>query len=266
MCRRSRRPAYPGTKRPTGGGSSHRPARRQPIVDRLNKEISVDPDLGGHEEAVPERRRGRGLSGPGRVRPVHRGGDRPNGERSSKRPTSKWSSRNDKQPCRDVAGAGGVSGSEGSQLRRAGPGPLTVVPTVIRYCPSHEQEFSMKLEFRNNKDFWAGMMLIGIGAAAMFIARDYRFGSALRMGPGFFPTILGGILIAVRHLHHGRGAAQRREDPRAPVAPGPDPAAPLPGPVRRPDGAWRASSRRWWPWSSCRRPRAGSSSSSRSCC
>ncbi|MBU2053936.1 MAG: tripartite tricarboxylate transporter TctB family protein [Proteobacteria bacterium] len=47
-----------------------------------------------------------------------------------------------------------------------------------------------------NKDFWAGMMLVGIGAAAMFIARDYRFGSALRMGPGFFPTILSGILIA----------------------------------------------------------------------
>lgn len=53
----------------------------------------------------------------------------------------------------------------------------------------------MKLELINNKDFWAGMMLIGTGAAAMFIARDYRFGSALRMGPGFFPTILGGILI-----------------------------------------------------------------------
>jgi len=54
----------------------------------------------------------------------------------------------------------------------------------------------MKLELRKNKDFWAGMMLLGIGAAAMFISRDYRFGSALRMGPGFFPTILGGILIA----------------------------------------------------------------------
>jgi hypothetical protein len=47
-----------------------------------------------------------------------------------------------------------------------------------------------------NKDFWAGMMFIGFGAAAMSIARDYRFGSAMRMGPGFFPTILGGILIA----------------------------------------------------------------------
>jgi hypothetical protein len=54
----------------------------------------------------------------------------------------------------------------------------------------------MKLELRRNKDFWAGMMLLGIGVAAMFISRDYRFGSALRMGPGFFPTILGGILSA----------------------------------------------------------------------
>jgi hypothetical protein len=54
----------------------------------------------------------------------------------------------------------------------------------------------MKMELRNNKDFWAGMMLIAVGAAAMFISRDYRFGSALRMGPGFFPTILSGTLIA----------------------------------------------------------------------
>jgi len=54
----------------------------------------------------------------------------------------------------------------------------------------------MKSGLRKNKDFWAGMMLVAIGAAAMFISRDYRFGSALRMGPGFFPTILSGVLIA----------------------------------------------------------------------
>ncbi len=53
----------------------------------------------------------------------------------------------------------------------------------------------MKSVLRGNKDFWAGMMLIALGAAAMFISRDYRFGSALRMGPGFFPTILSGVLI-----------------------------------------------------------------------
>ena len=38
-------------------------------------------------------------------------------------------------------------------------------------------------------------MFIGFGAAGMFIARDYRFGSAMRMGPGFFPNILGWILV-----------------------------------------------------------------------
>jgi predicted MFS family arabinose efflux permease len=52
----------------------------------------------------------------------------------------------------------------------------------------------MKIEL--NKDLWAGVMLTGIGAAALFVARDYRFGSALRMGPGFFPTVLSWILMA----------------------------------------------------------------------
>ena len=41
----------------------------------------------------------------------------------------------------------------------------------------------MKLELRNNKDFWAGMMLIGIGAAAMVIARGYRFAAPCAWGP-----------------------------------------------------------------------------------
>jgi uncharacterized membrane protein len=47
----------------------------------------------------------------------------------------------------------------------------------------------------NNKDVWAGLMLIGVGAAAMFFARNYPFGTALRMGPGYFPMLLGGLLI-----------------------------------------------------------------------
>jgi hypothetical protein len=54
----------------------------------------------------------------------------------------------------------------------------------------------MRVEIVNNKDFWAGLMLIGIGGGAILIARSYRFGSVVNMGPGFFPTVLGGILIA----------------------------------------------------------------------
>lgn len=54
----------------------------------------------------------------------------------------------------------------------------------------------MKFDWRYNRDFFAGLLYILIGAIAMFIARDYPFGSALRMGPGYFPTVLGGIMVA----------------------------------------------------------------------
>jgi hypothetical protein len=53
----------------------------------------------------------------------------------------------------------------------------------------------MNLEFVERKDFWSGLMLIAIGGGAVFIARNYQFGSSLRMGPGYFPTILGGALV-----------------------------------------------------------------------
>jgi hypothetical protein len=53
---------------------------------------------------------------------------------------------------------------------------------------------SMKVGLRDNQDFWSGVMLIVIGGAAVVIARSYPFGTALRMGPGYFPTVLGTIL------------------------------------------------------------------------
>jgi Tripartite tricarboxylate transporter TctB family len=53
----------------------------------------------------------------------------------------------------------------------------------------------MKFDWHNNRDFFAGLMYIITGAVAMWIARDYPFGSALRMGPGYFPTVLSGIMI-----------------------------------------------------------------------
>jgi putative tricarboxylic transport membrane protein len=52
----------------------------------------------------------------------------------------------------------------------------------------------MLATLRNNRDFWSGVMLIATGVAALFIARSYPFGTALRMGPGYFPSLLGGLL------------------------------------------------------------------------
>jgi putative tricarboxylic transport membrane protein len=46
----------------------------------------------------------------------------------------------------------------------------------------------------NNKRFLSGLMFLGIGGVAIFIAQDYPMGSALRMGPGYFPIVLGGIM------------------------------------------------------------------------
>ena len=54
----------------------------------------------------------------------------------------------------------------------------------------------MKVKLRDNKDLLAGLLMIGVGAAAFYMALDYPFGSALRMGPGYFPRVLAGILIA----------------------------------------------------------------------
>jgi hypothetical protein len=53
-----------------------------------------------------------------------------------------------------------------------------------------------KIGFFNNKRFLSGLMFIGIGAIAIWMARDYPMGTALRMGPGYFPIVLGGIVIA----------------------------------------------------------------------
>jgi hypothetical protein len=55
----------------------------------------------------------------------------------------------------------------------------------------------MKTPLQKNPDVLSGVMFIGVGAIAMWIARDYPFGSALRMGPGYFPSVLGGIMIVM---------------------------------------------------------------------
>jgi len=54
----------------------------------------------------------------------------------------------------------------------------------------------MKVNLLDNRDFLAGLMLIVTGGGGMFLARDYPMGSALRMGPGYFPIVLGGIMAA----------------------------------------------------------------------
>ena len=48
---------------------------------------------------------------------------------------------------------------------------------------------------RHPKDFYAGMLFVATGAAAIIIGANYPLGTAARMGPGYFPRILGILLI-----------------------------------------------------------------------
>ncbi len=61
------------------------------------------------------------------------------------------------------------------------------------------------MKIPDSKDFWSGIMLIAIGAAALVIGRDYPFGTALRMGAGFFPLVLGALLVLFGVFFAARG-------------------------------------------------------------
>ena len=51
------------------------------------------------------------------------------------------------------------------------------------------------MRIRHPKDFYAGVVFIAFGVAAIAIATHYSLGSAARMGPGYFPRVLGILLI-----------------------------------------------------------------------
>jgi hypothetical protein len=57
---------------------------------------------------------------------------------------------------------------------------------------------------RHPKDFWSGVLFMGLGAFALIAGSKYTIGTAARMGPGYFPRILGilllllGAILAVR--------------------------------------------------------------------
>ena len=50
---------------------------------------------------------------------------------------------------------------------------------------------------RSAKDFWTGLIYIFFGSSAIFIAREYGMGTGVKMGPAYFPTVLGGLLVCI---------------------------------------------------------------------
>jgi len=50
------------------------------------------------------------------------------------------------------------------------------------------------MQIKNHRDFWAGILFIVTGILFMVLSRQYQLGTAAKMGPGYFPTILGGLM------------------------------------------------------------------------
>ena len=54
------------------------------------------------------------------------------------------------------------------------------------------------MKIKSPRDFWAGLMFIAFGLFFVVVAQmNYQMGTAVRMGPGYFPTVLGGLLAVL---------------------------------------------------------------------
>ena len=54
------------------------------------------------------------------------------------------------------------------------------------------------MKIKSQKDFWAGLMFLAFGVFfAVYGAIHYQMGTAVRMGPAYFPTLLGGLLTVL---------------------------------------------------------------------
>lgn len=61
----------------------------------------------------------------------------------------------------------------------------------------NHKEMQLPSYIRNPKEFWSGVMFLSFGLAGVIIGQDYEMGHAGRMGPGYFPVVLGGILSLI---------------------------------------------------------------------
>jgi len=63
----------------------------------------------------------------------------------------------------------------------------------------------MKIKIRNSKDFYSGLLFLFFGGLALMLSPSYSIGTSARMGPGYFPIILGGILTLLGFIIFARG-------------------------------------------------------------
>lgn len=67
---------------------------------------------------------------------------------------------------------------------------------------------------KNQKDFFAGLMFMAFGAFfCLYAVKNYPLGTAARMGPGYFPMLLGGFLFVLGLLISLKGLFFKSDEP-----------------------------------------------------
>jgi Tripartite tricarboxylate transporter TctB family len=77
----------------------------------------------------------------------------------------------------------------------------------------------MALRIKSSQDFWTGCAFMAFGAGTVALAGAYPLGTTARMGPGYFPTVLGvllagiGLVILLKSLASADGGNVERLHP-----------------------------------------------------
>jgi hypothetical protein len=70
-------------------------------------------------------------------------------------------------------------------------------PGFQHVCCSEHRGASRMIRIKSPQDFWAGVLFVVFGCAALWVGRDYAFGTLTKMGPGYLPTVLSWTLLAI---------------------------------------------------------------------
>ena len=66
------------------------------------------------------------------------------------------------------------------------------------------------------KDILAGLIFVAFGVGTCVIAHDYDIGTAVDMGPGYFPAAIGLVLAVIGVAAIARGISRKNPDPITP--------------------------------------------------
>jgi hypothetical protein len=77
---------------------------------------------------------------------------------------------------------------------------------------SETREDAMRIQIRSPQDFWAGMIFMALALFFLLNGLQLALGTSVRMGPGYAPRLLSGLLLAIGAALVVRGVAIHSPD------------------------------------------------------